>query len=219
MNPKTVAALLWKDVRLHGVSVLLAHIGVAVLVFAARRLTETSEGAEHGLVLNLNGLGAMVWSEWFVSRERSTGTFGWLRTLPIASRDLWLSKLLVVGACTVSLWLMTSLLFLRSHFVPDALATWAVIQCTLLAFGAVAMVCRWRFPPKVGQLAPLLLCAVVLAALLLARSVVSVGAVPLVWNASGGKLAVAFMALGIYGAVVFAHTRWIATTETRWMVD
>lgn len=219
MTTRHILSLAGKDLRIHWKGVAAAHGGVVGITGLGIALGNPQEnGVPLAFVSNLNFLCALLWGEWFVSREKTKGSFAWLRTLPIRAADLCLSKFAITGICVVSLWTLTSLIYLRDDF-RNAVAVWFVEQAGLLLFSAVVVASRMLFRQKLGQTLPLLLALpLVLIALLAERYDFLDGALAL-WNTSGGKAAVGLALALAYGGVCSFTIRLVGAAETRRLVE
>lgn len=220
MTTRHVLALISKDLRLHWKGVAAAHAGV--LAIAALGITfgnPQESGALLAFVTNLNFLCALLWGEWFVSREKTKGTFAWLRTLPISAAALCLSKFAISGLCVVSLWTITSLIYLRADFLPGGLANWVVELLGLLLFAAIVITSRMLFRQKLGQTLPLFLVLPLVLIALAAERFGSLDVALALWRTPGGKAAVALVLAAAYGSVCGLTIRLVASAETRRLVE
>ena len=99
MTTRHVLALMGKDLRIHWKGVAAAHAGALAITGLGIALGNPQEtGVLPAFVSNLNFLCALLWGEWFVSREKTKGSFAWLRTLPIRTADLCLAKFAITGS-------------------------------------------------------------------------------------------------------------------------
>lgn len=146
---RRVVALIAKDLRIHGRAIAATQAAVLALGAVAWSVKPEAYAANAALMVNFNVLLAGFWSEWLISREKTKGTFAWLRETTVTDTELVLSKFLGTGLCAMSLWIATAVLFVR----PDA-AAGAVAGAGLLAFSALAIASRWRFGAKFGQMLP-----------------------------------------------------------------
>ena len=222
MTIRHVRALVFKDLRLHGKGVLAAHGGVLAMTAAAIALFEPQQievqGPLLGLVTNLNFLCAMLWGEWFVSREKTKGSFAWLRTLPIRAVDLCIAKFAVVGTSVTSLWAISSAVFLRGYFRSTP-AIWPIELLGLLLFSAIVVASRMLFRQKLGQTLPLLLVLPIVLIALVAERYRFLGEALAFWATLGGKVVVALVLAVAYGAVCTLTIRLVGAAETRRLVE
>ena len=222
MTIRHVRALIFKDLRLHGKGVLAAHGGVLAMAAAAIAAFEQQQiegqGPLLGLVTNLNFFCAMLWGEWFVSREKTKGSFAWLRTLPIRAVDLCIAKFAVVGLAVVSVWTISSAVFLRGYFRSTP-ATWPVELLGLLLFSAIVVASRMLFRQKLGQTLPLLLVLPIVLIALAAEHYRLLDEALASWATLGGKVAVALVLTVAYGAVCALTIRLVGAAETRRLVE
>ncbi len=220
MTMRRIRALIEKDLRLHWKGILAAHGGVLAMATLATALREPPQQGDPTLsfVGNLNFLCALLWGEWFVSQEKTKGSFAWLRTLPIGARELCISKFAVSGLCVTSLWTVSSVVFLRSQFLT-ARATWPVVLLALALFGATVVASRMLFRQKLGQVLPLLVALpFILTAFVAERYGVLTDALAF-WQTLGGKLAVACLLAAAYAGICALTIRLVAAAETRRLVE
>jgi ABC-type transport system involved in multi-copper enzyme maturation permease subunit len=216
-----VAALLAKDFRIHGREIMVTQAGVVALVALAMYLKPASGAARAGLVFNFNLLLAGFWSEWLISREKSKGTFAWLRSTPITDWQLVVSKFAATAACCVSLWTLTSVVFLRADPLSQRPAFWLLLQCVLLAFAGLAVATRWRFGPKLGQVIPY---ALVFGLALLSIAVSRTGSLPAVdpqilFASSGRQLMLAVAVVGCYALILSRTYAWVRRSDTSALLE
>ena len=163
---RRVVALVAKDMRIHGRAIAATQAAVLALGAVAWSAKPEASAANAALMVNFNVLLAGFWSEWLISREKTKGTFAWLRETTVTDTELVLSKFLGAGLCVMSLWIATAVLFVRPH--P---AAGAVAGAGLLAFSALAIASRWRFGAKFGQMLPYVVLLVpLLAVIVLSRT-------------------------------------------------
>ena len=220
MWSKQLGALIGKDLRLHGRAVALATLGSLVLLAVADRLIpDRGAGPRVTFVGNLNLLLTLLWSDWLITRERSKRTFAWLRALPVDDRVLVGSKFATAAVCCVFHWVTTSALFARELWQP--VGTGVVVQCAVLTFGALSVATKWRFPFKVGQIAPLIvvLVPILLVGLLAGNGTDADAALRELWNSPHGRPTAAATLLLLYGAIVWATLHWVIRTDTHQLVD
>ena len=217
MKPSILVTLLAKDLRLHGLPLLLL-IGVllaacAVVQFAPRR------GPIPGFVFNMNMLAPLLLSEWLIARERAKRSFAWLRSLPVDDRTVAVSKFLYAAVVSVALWATSSALFAPVLWSPWS--TGLVLQCSLLVLGALLIAARWRtnwrYAPMVavGVFAGPIL--VFLA--LMGEDTARWAALAALWNAPYGPRLAAGGLLFMYISIVWSTVRWVERVDTHQLVD
>lgn len=160
-------ALARKDLRLHGRAVAISQICAVLLLWMLTRTGPDDHGRNLPLVVNFNLIGCALWAEWLIAREKAKETFAWLRTLPVSDTDIVVAKFALAWAISVSAWLLTSGILLRSLFVPDRTGLWVVLTAGIGAFSALTIASRWRLGPKTGQMAPFGLLFLLLTPLIL----------------------------------------------------
>ena len=219
MTTRHILALMGKDLRIHWMGVAAAHAGALAIIGLGTALGNPQEkGVLLAFVSNLNFLCALLWGEWFVSREKTKGSFAWLRTLPIRTVDLCLSKFAITGACVVSLWTLTSLIHLRGDFRSSP-AAWLVEQVGLLLFAATVVASRMLFRQKLGQVLPLLLALPIILIALLAERYHFLDEARAYWETAGGRVAVGLALGAAYGGVCVLTIRLVGAAETRRLVE
>lgn len=219
MTTRHLLALMGKDLRIHWKGVAAAHAGALAITGLGIAFGNPQEkGVLLAFVSNLNFLCALLWGEWFVSREKTKGSFAWLRTLPIRTVDLCLSKFAITGACVVSLWSLTSLIYLRGDFRSSP-AAWLVEQVGLLLFAATVVASRMLFRQKLGQVLPLLLALPIVLAAVLAERYRFLDEALAYWETVGGRVAVALALGAAYCGVCAATIRLVGAAETRRLVE
>ena len=214
-----IRALVGKDLRLHGRAVALTIAACLALLGTAIRVMPPGIGPRVSFVFNVNLLLTLMWSDWLITRERSKRTFAWLRGMPVDDRALASGKFVVATGCCVALWLVSSTLFARELWTPPGTAL--VLQCGLVAFGALSVATKWRFPSRVGQVLPLVIVLMpVLLFMTLERDVAGSRDVLIaMWNATYGKPVAATSLLAVYAAIVAATVRWVTRADTFQLVD
>lgn len=165
MTSRRVWALLGKDLRLHGRDIALTQVGIVVLIAMMRYGRPQDPSILASAVFMFNFLLAGYWGEWLITREKTKGTFAWLRSSPVSDRELVASKFAGVSLCAVALWVCSSTLFTWNYWFPSRAVIWLVLQVALLMFATFTAATRFRFGPKLGQLLPFGVAFVVLSIL------------------------------------------------------
>ena len=217
MSRSTLLALMAKDLRLHGRSLLLVLAGILLLMAVMMNYVSASVSANQAFVVQINFFMTLLLGEWLVVRERSTRSFAWLRSLPVDDRTLAFSKFILAAACGAVMWTLSSALFARSLWPGDAL----VLLLGLLAFGAVCVATRWRLNWRYAHVVPI----AIVGLPALAFIVYSEGgperqaALLAAWNAPYGRpLAAGGLAL-LHVLTVWSTVRWMERADTYEMVD
>ena len=219
MSRSTLLALMGKDLRLHGRSLLLVLAGILLLMAVMTSYVPASAAANQAFVVQINFFITLLLGEWLVVRERSTRSFAWLRSLPVDDRTLAFSKFMLTAACGAVLWTLSSALFARGLWQPpgDAL----VVLLGLLTFGAVCVATRWRLNWRYAHVVPI----AVVALPALAFIVYTEGgperqaALLAAWNAPyGPPLAAAGLVL-LHALTVWSTVRWLERADTYELVD
>ena len=219
--PRRIAALLAKDARIHGTEILLTQAGLLGLMAMMRYVAPSDPATLASAVFNLNFIIAGYWSEWLISREKTKGTFAWLRACPVDDRELVAAKFIAVGICCVVLWVFSSALFIGGELVPARLDVWAVLQLALLTFGALAVATRFRFGQKLGQVLPFGIVGILFGLFILsskAGHTLAVDPERLLGYAAGrGILAAGFVAA--YAAIAWTTYRWVRGSDTSALLE
>ena len=218
MNARMLWILMAKDLRLHGLPLLLVF--AAILSFIGLLIHFVpSDASTVGLVTNVNMIIPLLFGEWLIARERSTRSFAWLRSLPLDDRTLALSKFLLASACCVVLWTVSSALFAREVWQSRGEAS--VTLCALLAFGAICVATRWRVNWHLAHALPFgVLAALLLLGMLVAGEGTGARAALIAfWNAPYGPPLTAAGFLLVYLGIVWNTIRWVARADTWQLVD
>lgn len=218
---RRIAALVLKDVKIHGRDIGLTQLGLFGLLGLLSYLRATDPAVMASAVFNFNFLLAAFWSEWLISREKAKGTFAWLRACPVNDRDLVMAKFAVVAGCSVPLWIASSLVFTRAYWLPDRLGAWLALQAILLAFGALAVATRWRFGQKLGQMLPFLLVGVVVGFFMLAARTGHL--LPfdpeVLLRSVAGQAVLGVSALAAYVAILWWTLSWVGRSDTAVLLE
>lgn len=154
LSRRRIVALVSKDFRIHGRDIVMTQLGIlALLAGMAYARPDDVDGLATAL-FGFNLLLAGFWGEWLITREKTKGTFAWIRSCPVDDAELVVAKFLAVGVCSFSLWGTSSVIFLREHLVSSKPAVWLVLQTALLVFALLSTATRFRFGEKVGQMLP-----------------------------------------------------------------
>lgn len=217
MTTKRIGALVKNEIRLHGQGALMVQAAILLLLVVGYQLRPGS-GAAFALLVNCNWMTALAWSEWLVSREKTKGTIGWLRSLPVSDSEIVTAKFVAHALCCAVFWAGTSWLAL-DVFRPDP-ESWVVGQLALLTLGGLSIASRWRFSQRLGSLAPLL---VLLPIVLLFRSpTVQRVAMPLLtalWASGSGKLVAMAALAAAYATTWGATILWVARVDTSDLIE
>lgn len=217
MKPPILIALLAKDLRLHGLPLLLL-IGsllavCAVVQFAPRR------GPIPGFVFNMNMLAPLLLAEWLIARERAKRSFAWLRSLPVDDRAVAVSKFLYAAVVSVALWTASSALFAPVLWSPWS--TGLVLQGSLLVLGALLLAARWRTNWRYAPMAAVGVFAgpILVFLALMGEDTARWAAVAALWNAPYGPPLAAGGLLFTYISIVWSTVRWVERADTHQLVD
>ncbi len=218
MSTRMLWILMAKDLRLHGLPLLLMFAAVLSFLGLVIRFVP-SEASPVGFVTNINVFITLAFSEWLIARERSTRSFAWLRSLPVDDRTLVLGKFLLASACGTTLWTVSTGLFARQ--VWQSRGEPLVTLCALAAFGALCVATRWRVNWHLAHMVPIgILAAFLLPGLLLAREgTLARAALIAFWNAPYGPPLMAAGLLLIYLGIVWNTIRWAKRADTWQLVD
>jgi hypothetical protein len=217
---RQVRSLIGNDLRLHGRGIAGIHVGILAfigLVIWATRAKPTSTPAAHAmLIFNVNFLVAILWGEWLVSREKTKGTLAWLRTLPVSDSSIVTAKFLTCALCVVSLWVSSTLVFVRSYFFPTRWAIWVLYKLCLLGLATFSLSARWRFHQKLGMMLPLIAVLVPLLAVLLAdqAGIHIARHLAAFYSTRVGKSLVAAGLLAFCAGIWWATVSWVSRSDT-----
>ena len=218
MTPAILAALLAKDLRLHGLPLLLL-IGVVLAACAGVTQFAPSRDAVPGFVFNMNMLSPLLLSEWLIARERAKRSFAWLRSLPVDDRAVAAGKFLYAAVVSVVLWLTSSLLF-----APELWSPWStglVLQGSLLVLGALLIAARWRTNWRYAPMAAMGVFAgpILLFLALMDEDTARHAALVAWWNAPYGPPLAAGGLLLLYISIVWSTVGWVERADTHQLVD
>lgn len=218
MSAKLLWILMAKDLRLHGLPLLLVFAAVTSFVGLVIRFVP-SEASPVGFVTNINLFITLAFSEWLIARERSTRSFAWLRSLPVNDRTLALSKFLLASGCGAALWTVSTGLFARQVWQSPGQPL--VTLCALAAFGALCVATRWRINWHMAHMIPFgILAALLFPGLLVAREGTRARAALIAfWNAPYGPALIAAGLLLVYLGIVWNTIRWVERADTWQLVD
>lgn len=165
LSGRRVTALVLKDARIHGRDIALTQLGILLLVALMAYAKPGEIASLATAVFSFNLLLAGFWGEWLITREKTKGTFAWIRSCPVDDAELVVAKFLAVAICLISLWSVSSLIFLRDYLIFTRPGAWVALLAALLAFGVLSAAARFRFGPKAGQLVPFAFVLAVLGAI------------------------------------------------------
>jgi len=218
MKPPILIALLAKDLRLHGLPLLLL---TGVLLAACAGVTQfaPSRGPTAGFVFNMNMLAPLLLSEWLIARERAKRSFAWLRSLPVNDRTVAVGKFLYAAVVSVVLWATSSALFAPVLWSPWS--TGLVLLCSLLVLGALLIAARWRTNWRYAPMAAMGVFAgpILVFLALMGEDTARRAALVALWRAPyGPPLATAGLLL-MYVSIVWSTVRWVERADTFRLVD
>lgn len=218
MKPPILMALLAKDLRLHGLPLLLLF-GVVVAACAGVMQFAPNREPIPGFVFNVNMLFSILMSEWLITRERSKRSFAWLRSLPVDDRAVAASKFLYAAAASVVLWTASSALFAPGLWSPWS--TGLVLQCSLLVLGALLIGARWRTNWRYAPMAALIVFVgpILIFLALMGEGTARRAILAALWNAPYGPPLAAGGLLLVYISIVWSTVLWIERADTHQLVD
>ena len=218
MKSRVLIALLAKDLRLHGLPLLLL-IGVLLAACAGAMQFAPSREPIPGFVFNMNLLSPLLLSEWLIARERAKRSFAWLRSLPVDDRAVAVGKFLYAAIVSVALWTTSSALFAPGLWSPWS--TGLVLQASLLVLGALLIAARWRTNWRYAPMAAMgVFAGPILVFLALAgEDTTRRAALAALWNAPYGPPLAAAGLLLMYISIVWWTVRWVERADTCQLVD
>ena len=218
MKPSILMVLIAKDLRLHGLPLLLT-IGVVLAACAGVMQFAPSREAISGFVFNVNMFFSILISEWLITRERSKRSFAWLRSLPVDDRAVAAGKFLYAAAASAVLWAASSALFARVLWSPWS--TGLVLQCSLLVLGALLVGARWRTSWRYAHGVALAVFAgpILLFLALMGEDTARRAALVALWHAPYGPPLAAAGLLLVYVSIVWSTVRWVERADTYQIVD
>ena len=217
MRTRQTWALVGKDLRLHGAGMAATVAGgLGILWVAGLLKPNAGESAATGLILSLNVIMVLIWSDWLVSREKTKGTIAWLRTLPVPDHTIIMAKTATYMIACVWLWTATTLVYVPHYFFPARWREWVAVQSLLVLIGTAAVCGRFRFRQKLGQVLPLLALGVPLWLHLLLRRLAPAAAARLDGLVMRPSMVVAGAAalFATSGLIIWATAAWMRRAET-----
>ena len=221
LSRRRVVALVAKDARIHGREIALTQIGILLLVGLMAYAKPGEIVSLAAAVFSFNLLLAGFWGEWLITREKTKGTFAWIRACPVDDAELVVAKFLAVAVCLISLWSVSSLIFLRDYIFFTRPGAWVALQAALLAFGMLSAATRFRFGPKAGQLVPFGFVLAVLGAagLLEQAGYLGDGDPGALLRTSAGQASVAVGAVAGAVAMVVMTLIWVRQSDTERLLE
>ena len=218
MKSRDLIALFAKDLRLHGLPLLL-FIGISLAACAGVTQIAPNRGPIPGFVFNVNMVFSILMSEWLITRERSKKSFAWLRSLPVDDRTVAVGKFLYAAVASVVLWTASSALFAPGLWSPWS--TGLVLQASLLVFGALLIAARWRTNWRYAPMVALGVFAgpILVFLALMGEDTTRRAALAALWNAPYGPPLAAAGLLLMYISIVWWTVRWVERADTFQLVD
>ncbi|MEO8076123.1 MAG: hypothetical protein ABI818_07325 [Acidobacteriota bacterium] len=215
-------ALIRKDVHVHR----LGMAGTAAVLLGLPALAglvkpDASEASGTSLIVNLNFILVLVWGDWLVSREKTKGTIGWLRTLPVPEETMVTAKVATYMLGCVSLWIASTVLYCRHFYFPARWREWVLVLCALMFFGTVSVCGRFRFRQKLGQVLPPLVLGVLAGAYYVLVRMAPAETARLTVRGMQPRFVVPEAAgiLALSVAVVWVTVAWLRRAETFQLVE
>lgn len=218
MKPSILVTLLAKDLRLHGLPLLLT-IGVVLAACAGVMQFAPRRGPIPGFVFNVNMFFSILMSEWLITRERSKRSFAWLRSLPVDDRAVAAAKFLYAGVVSAVVWTVSSALFAPVLWSPWS--TGLVLQCSLLVLGALLIGARWRTNWRYAHGVALAVFAgpILIFLALMGEDTARRATLVAWWNAPYGPPLAAAGLLLMYVSIIWSTVRWVERADTYQLVD
>ena len=218
MKPSILVTLLAKDLRLHGLPLLLM-MGVVLAACAGVMQFVPNRRPIPGFVFNVNMFFSILMSEWLITRERSKRSFAWLRSLPVDDRTVAAGKFLYAAVVSAVLWTASSALFAPVLWSPWS--TGLVLQCSLLVLGALLIGARWRTNWRYAHGVALAVFAgpILIFLALVGEDTARRAALVALWNAPYGPALAAAGLLLVYVSTIWWTVRWVERADTYQLVD
>lgn len=218
MKPSILVTLLAKDLRLHGLPLLLM-MGVVLAACAGVMQFVPNRRPIPGFVFNVNMFFSILMSEWLITRERSKRSFAWLRSLPLHDRTVAAGKFLYAAVVSAVLWTASSALFAPVLWSPWS--TGLVLQCSLLVLGALLIGARWRTNWRYAHGVALAVFAgpILIFLALVGEDTARRAALVTLWNAPYGPALAAASLLLVYVSTIWWTVRWVERADTYQLVD
>jgi hypothetical protein len=220
---RQLAALVRNDLRIHGLAVA-GQIGAILLLAAVLDRVPPARGGRAtfaNALLNLNVVVAVVLAEWLAAREKTKGTFAWLRTLPIGDRVIIGSKFVSAWICCSATWVITTVPFDRGYYFPDRWSTWLVWMLVCVTLSSAAMFLRLCFPQKRGLIVLSTVVVLLLgSAFAFSRSYpdLALRVTDFIFSGRGHALMVALL-VACSGGLFIAAAGWMSRSETTRLLE
>jgi ABC-type transport system involved in multi-copper enzyme maturation permease subunit len=220
-------SLLSKDFRIHGRSIAFTECGFLAFIAIANRFLPHSNphmtpATDAVFVFNVNFVAAaFLWGDWLISREKTKGTFAWLRSTPVPDAVIVRSKLIAGGICCFSLWCISSLLFSRAFYFPAHWLLWWIVLLCLLSFTVLSFGARWILQQKAGAIVPIGI-IILISALPFAADALGLDAthkLMVLWNTSAGRATAAGILCVVIILLWVAIETWVAQADTYQLLE
>ena len=221
---RQLIALVRNDLRVHGPGIA-GMVGVILAVTTLFYFVPPPRGDHRTAVasatFNLNVMLAIMLGEFLAAREKTKGTFAWLRTLPIADATVISSKFVSAWGWCVASWVITSVPFDRGTFFPDGWATWLVLLLLCVTLASGSLWARLCFPQRRGLIFLFAGAGMVMAsgfALQRASPDLTMRVVD-AWAAGVGKAIAAAALVACTGGLFTASAMWMSRSETTRLLE
>jgi len=194
---KVLAGLLWKDIKIQWKNLigfqafLMAVIYVAQTV-KSRRIPNPRTPVD-AFIFMIYFLMAFFFTDWLIAREKTKGTFVWIRSFSASEYVILGSKFLLYAFEISSLFLIAFVCLSHRSLTFDECTDVILMDAVIVSFGGICLLCRLAFRTKLGHLVPFGLAQAII----------------LSWIAITGKnpLLVAYLDQSFAAA----HVRWLAS--------
>ncbi len=153
-HAKKTLALCFKDFYLHRLEILGAWAGLCLfigLLFYA--IPPKSVQQQVVALVQANLFMNLVYSEYLIYREKTKGTFVWLRSMPLGDAHIVTAKFAVLAACQIGGYTLSLGLF-APLFVLQLPASALVILLAMICVGCMMLNTRWFFNQRMGMVIP-----------------------------------------------------------------
>ena len=224
MRRRQLIALVRNDLRVHGLGIA-GIVGLNLAVTSVLYFVPPTRGdhatAVAGATLHLNLLLALILGEFLAAREKTKGTFAWLRTLPISDATVISSKFVSAWGWCVLSWVITTVPFDRGTYFPDGWSAWLVMLLVCATMASASLWARLCFPQKRGMIVVIGVLAVLLGLSfgikrqypdLALRALSS-------WAVGNGKAVAAAALVVCSGGLLMASAMWMSRSETTRLLE
>jgi len=206
---RNLMRLVGKDLSLYRNNILFAHGSLLAVLMALDWMSPTREiSPTIGLTLSVTAFIQLntAYGDWFILRERSQGTFGFMRRFPVSDSQIVGAKFLLVGFLMGVGFTVQTAVFAPRYLALEWVRPFALILIGLWAFGSLTIASRLCLGSRWGGAVPYLILFVPVGAFIVLErySVWAMAIMAELWLS--GVLPIA---LGVGGCLCIAGLWWL----------